>query len=51
MFAGCFLYGLTNGLDFRQCGELASRAASKLVTQYGPRLDAETLKAMLKDLR
>lgn len=51
MFAGCFLYGLTNGLDFRQCGELASRAASKLVTQYGPRLDAVTLKTLLKEVQ
>lgn len=50
MFAGCFLYGLTNGLEFRQCGELASKAASNLVTQYGPRLDAATLSGLLKQV-
>ena len=50
MFAGSFLYGLTHGLEFRQCGELAARAASRLVTQYGPRLDAETLGGLLKEV-
>ncbi len=51
MFAGCFLYGLSNGLDFRQSGELASLAASKLVTQYGPRLDTATLQTLLTQVQ
>lgn len=50
MFAGTFLYGLTHGLEFRQCGELASASAAKLVTQYGPRLDSATLGSILKDV-
>ena len=38
MFAGAFLYGVTNGLDFEQAGTLASLASSKIVSQFGPRL-------------
>lgn len=38
MFAGAFLYGITNGLSYAGAGKLASLAASKVVAQYGPRL-------------
>ncbi|WP_018624550.1 adenosine kinase [Kangiella aquimarina] len=38
MFAGAFLYGLTQGYSFADCGKLASFAAGHLVTQFGPRL-------------
>ncbi|AFU99083.1 adenosine kinase [Simiduia agarivorans] len=38
MFAGAFLYGLTQGWDFARAGELANRAAAQVVSQYGPRL-------------
>jgi len=38
MYAGTFLYGMTHGLSFEQCGELAGTAASKLITQFGARL-------------
>ena len=38
MFAGAFLYGLTQGLDFRTAGNLSSLASAKIVTQFGPRL-------------
>lgn len=41
MFAGAFLYGLTQGHDYETAGRLANRAAATLVTQYGPRLQAE----------
>lgn len=41
MFAGAFLYALTQGKSFEYAGELASRAAEKVVVQYGPRLPAE----------
>lgn len=47
MYAGAFLYGLTNGMDFVKSAELASRAASKIVTHFGPRLPAEQTKALL----
>jgi len=36
LFAGAFIYGLSQGMDFKQSGELASLASSKIVTQYGP---------------
>lgn len=38
MFAGAFLYGITQGFDFPRAGRLASIAAATVVTQYGPRL-------------
>jgi len=38
MFAGSFLYGITNGLGFAGAGKLASLASSRVVSQYGPRL-------------
>ena len=38
MFAGAFLYALSQGHDYRQAGELASHAAGVVVSQYGPRL-------------
>jgi len=47
MFAGVFLYGLTHGKSFRECGEMASKAASELVTRHGPRLDQAKLKEIV----
>lgn len=41
MFAGAFLYAITHGHSYELAGKLASHAAAKLVTQYGPRLAAE----------
>lgn len=41
MFAGSFIYGITNGMDFAQAGDLASKTSSLIVSQYGPRLRAE----------
>lgn len=41
MFAGAFLYAITHGHDFSAAGRLASAASSKVVSQFGPRLDAE----------
>ncbi|MFT6423169.1 MAG: fructokinase [Thalassolituus sp.] len=41
MFAGAFLYAITHGHDFAAAGRLASAASSKVVSQFGPRLDAE----------
>ena len=38
MFAGAFLYGLTQGLDLRTAGKLSSLASAQVVTQFGPRL-------------
>ncbi|MDC0278820.1 adenosine kinase [bacterium] len=39
MYAGALLYGITNGLDWRQSGHLASHAASRVVSQMGARLE------------
>lgn len=39
MYAGALLYGITNGLSWRQAGHLASHAASRVVTQMGARLE------------
>jgi len=41
MFAGAFLYGLTHSMDYAQAGQFASLASSKIVTQFGPRLDTQ----------
>jgi len=41
MFAGAFLYALSQGNDHKKAGEFASLAASKVVSQFGPRLKAE----------
>ncbi|MBR8827438.1 MAG: adenosine kinase [Gomphosphaeria aponina SAG 52.96 = DSM 107014] len=47
MYAGAFLYGITHGMSFADAGSLASKAAAKLVTNYGPRLATEELKSLL----
>ena len=49
MFAGAFLYAITHGHDFSAAGRLASAASAKVVSQFGPRLDAEQ-HAPLKDV-
>jgi len=38
MYAGAVLYGITNGLTWKQSGHLASHAASRVVAQLGARL-------------
>ena len=41
MYAGAFLYAITNGHDFKSAGRLASMASSQVVSQFGPRLKTE----------
>ena len=41
MFAGAFLYGITHGHSFYEAGNIASLAAAKVVSQFGPRLNEE----------
>jgi len=48
VYAGSFLYGLTHGLEFSVCGELAGAAATRLVTQPGARLTGEELRTIGK---
>ncbi len=47
MFAGAFLYGLSRGWTAAESGRLAVRAAARLITAYGPRLDATTTRGLL----
>ncbi len=47
MFAGAFLYGITQGWSFPDAGKLASVAAATVVSDYGPRLTAEQQKKLL----
>ncbi len=39
MYAGAFLYAITNGMSWQQAGRLASHASSRIVSQMGARLD------------
>lgn len=47
MFAGSFLYALSQGQDYRTAGQLGCKAAAQVVSQFGPRLQPEQHKAML----
>lgn len=49
MFAGAFLYGLSQGWSHQRAAELAAAAAARLVTSLGPRLPAETTRAILAE--
>ncbi len=51
MFAGAFLYGITNGLGYADSGKLASLASSKVVSQFGPRLKWHEVQEILKTSR
>lgn len=48
MFAGAFLYAITNGKDYATAGKLASHAAATTVSNYGPRLASEEHRAIMK---
>jgi fructokinase len=50
MFAGAFLYGLTQGYAFPLAGKLASLAAATVVSDYGPRLQRARQQQLLKQL-
>ena len=51
MFAGAFLYGITNGHSYAEAGKLASLASSEIVSQFGPRLDWHTAQELLDRLK
>jgi sugar/nucleoside kinase (ribokinase family) len=51
MFAGAFLYAITHGKSFADAGKLAALAASRIVSQWGPRLEPGAAKALLADLK
>lgn len=50
MFAGAFLYAITNGHDLDAAGRLASAAAAKVVSDFGPRLAPEAHRELLSVL-
>jgi len=47
LFAGAFMYGLTKGMSFEQAGNLASKASSQIVSQFGPRLKIDQYQALI----
>jgi len=51
MFAGAFMYGITNGHSYASSGKLASMASSKIVSQFGPRLTWEEAREVLNRLK
>ncbi len=46
MFAGAFLYGLTQGWSYKQAAQLANYAAGQVVSDFGPRLAESRLTAL-----
>ena len=50
MFSGAFLYGITHGHSFADAGKLASLASSKVVSQFGPRLEPSQATKVLAEL-
>lgn len=51
MYAGAFMYGITHGMGFAGAGKLASLAGSRIVSQYGPRLQWHQAKEILQELQ
>jgi len=48
LFAGAFMHGLTHGLNFEQAGNIASKASSIIVSQFGPRLNLSQYQSLNK---
>jgi sugar/nucleoside kinase (ribokinase family) len=51
MFSGAFLYGITHQHSFAEAGKLASLASSKVVAQFGPRLETAQVESVLSELK
>lgn len=51
VFAGAFLYALTQGMDYSFAGGLANFAASKVVAKFGPRLSLEEIAEVTEMMR
>lgn len=49
MFAGAFLHAINHGKDFKTAAQFANVAAAKVVSQFGPRLQAEQHEELKKD--
>ena len=50
MYAGALLYGITNGMTWKQAGGLASHAAGRVVSQLGARLSQKFTESEVKQL-
>jgi sugar/nucleoside kinase (ribokinase family) len=50
MYAGAFLYGITNNMTFAEAGKLGSLASAKIVTSLGARLKTAETRALLAQL-
>lgn len=51
MYAGAFLYGITNDMTFAEAGRLGSLASATLVTSLGARLPTSETRAVLKQFK
>lgn len=51
MYAGAFLYAITQGHDYRTAGELASLASARVVEKLGPRLSSEQCQSLLEEVK
>lgn len=49
-FAGAFLYALTSGHNWEESGKLASKISAQVVSQFGPRLEAEQYPALKSEV-
>ncbi|MFY0601201.1 MAG: adenosine kinase [Cyclobacteriaceae bacterium] len=49
MFCGAFLYGITHGHTLASSGKLASKAASVVVSSFGPRLETAEVQKISKE--
>ena len=50
MYAGALLFGITNGLSWKQSGHLASHAAARVVSQLGARMQQKFTKQEIQAL-
>ena len=50
MFSGAFMYGITHGHSYAEAGKMASLASSRVVSQFGPRLEPNQVKKVMADL-
>jgi sugar/nucleoside kinase (ribokinase family) len=51
MYAGAFLYGLTNEMSYTEAGRLASLASSKIVTTLGARMKTADVQNLLNQAK
>src|SRR5688572_19474931 len=50
MFSGAFMYGITHNHSHAEAGKIASLASSRVVSQFGPRLEPNQVKKVMTDL-